>query len=327
MLVDRFGRVVRKLRISVTDQCNFRCVYCMPAGPVDWLPRSALLTFEEMARVARICVAMGVDKIRLTGGEPLARRDLERLVALLAAIPGLRSLSMTTNAYFLPAKATALRAAGLQSLNISLDTLRRERFAELTRRDYFPRVMEGIEAARQAGFHPIKINAVVVRGVNDDEIPDFGRWAAETGFVVRFIEFMPLDGDRRWTRERVVTADEILARLQELGPVEAVDNDPSDPAREYRLGNGAVIGIIPTVSRPFCRHCDRIRLTADGRLRNCLFALREHERDLRALLRQGADDEEVAQAIAEAVWVKWEGHLINRPGFRRPERAMYAIGG
>ena len=325
MLVDRFGRVVRKLRISVTDQCNFRCIYCMPAGPIDWLPRSELLTFEEIARVARICVGMGVEKIRLTGGEPLARREVERLVALLAAIPALQSLSMTTNGYFLPQKAKALRAAGLQSLNISLDTLRPERFLTLTRRDYFGRVMEGIEAAREAGFSPIKVNAVVIRGINDDEIPDFARWAAQTGFIVRFIEFMPLDGDRLWSRERVVTADEILRRLQELGPVEPLGNDPSEPAREYRLTNGAVIGIIPTVSRPFCRFCDRIRLTADGRLRNCLFALQEH--DLKGLLRGGASDEAIARAIEDAVWAKWEGHLIDRPEFQRPERAMYAIGG
>lgn len=323
--MDRFGRVVRKLRISVTDQCNFRCVYCMPAGPVQWLPRDELLTFEEIARVARLCVAMGVEKIRLTGGEPLARRQVERLVEMLAAIPGLRSLSMTSNGYFLPHKARALKEAGLQSVNISLDTLRPERFAAITRRDYFHRVWAGIEAAREAGFSPIKVNAVVMRGINDDEILDFALWAGRCGVVVRFIEFMPLDGDERWSRERVVEADEILARLAPLGPVEPLHNDPSDPAREYRLANGAVIGIIPTVSRPFCRFCDRIRLTADGKIRNCLFALEEP--DLRPLLRGGAGDDEVAEFIRQAVWVKWEGHLINRPDFRRPARAMYAIGG
>ncbi len=297
----------------------------MPAGEVDWLPRDELLTFEEHARVARICVQMGVEKIRLTGGEPLARRDLERLVAMLAAIPNLRGLSMTTNGYYLPQKARLLREAGLRSVNISLDSLRRDRFAELTRRDYFDRVLAGIEAAAQAGFSPIKINCVVMRGINDDEIVEFARWGARTGFVVRFIEFMPLDGDRRWSRERVVSSDEILQRLQELGPIEPLHNDPSDPAREYRLANGAVVGIIPTVSQPFCQHCDRIRLTAEGKIRNCLFAHREF--DVKELVRGGASDEAIAEAIARAVWAKWEGHLINQPGFVQPSRVMYAIGG
>lgn len=329
-LIDQFGRTVRKLRISVTDRCNFRCVYCMPAGQIEWLPRAELLTYEEIARLARIMVGMGVEKVRLTGGEPLARRDLDRLVALLARIEGLRSISMTTNGYWLPQMARRLREAGLGSVNISLDTLRRERFVELTRRDYFSRVLEGIEAAREAGLGPIKINAVLMRGINDDEVGDFARWAAEMGFEVRFIEFMPLDGDRRWNRDRVVTAGEILERLQQqLGPVEPLNNDACDPARLYRVRTGsgreATVGIIPTVSGPFCQHCDRIRLTADGHVRNCLFAV--EEQDLKPLLRGGADDRTLAGAIAKAVWVKWKGHLINLPGFERPQRAMYAIGG
>ncbi|WP_324716646.1 GTP 3',8-cyclase MoaA [Carboxydochorda subterranea] len=327
-LVDRFGRTIRKLRISVTDRCNFRCVYCMPAGPIAWLPRHQLLTYEEITRLTGIMVGMGVEKVRLTGGEPLARRDIPRLVRLLSGIEGLHSISMTTNGYFLPPLAQELRQAGLTSVNISLDTLRRDRFLKITGRDYFDRVMEGIEAADAAGL-PVKINAVVMRDFNDDEIGDFSRWAAETGHAVRFIEFMPLDGDQRWDRSRVVTAEEILARLADVGSVEPVHNDPSEPARLYRVGlpgaRPAVIGIIPTVSQPFCRHCDRIRLTAEGRIRNCLFAVEEH--DLRTLLRSGADDATLAEAIAQAVWIKWEGHLINRPEFRRPAKAMYAIGG
>ncbi|MDI3297988.1 MAG: GTP 3',8-cyclase MoaA [Bacillota bacterium] len=322
-LVDRFGRVVRKLRISVTDRCNFRCQYCMPSENVRWLPRSEILTFEEIARLARVAVGLGVQRVRLTGGEPLARPEMEVLVEQLAAIEGLRDLSMTTNGYFLPEKAEALRRAGLGSLNISLDSLRRDRFAELTRRDTFERVLEGIRAALAAGF-PVKINTVLMRGINEDEVTDFIEWGRQMGVRVRFIEFMPLDGDRRWSRERVVTADEILAEAAKLGPVESVEADPHQPARAYRVA-GVEFGIIASVSRPFCHQCDRIRLTADGKIRNCLFAL--EETDLRGPLRSGADDEALAAVMRGAVWSKWEGHLINRQDFRQPERAMYAIGG
>lgn len=300
----------------------------MPAGPIEWLPQRELLSYEEIARVTRILVRMGVEKVRLTGGEPMARRDIDRLVALLHGIEGLHSIGMTTNGYYLEGRAETLRRSGLSSLNVSLDSLRRERFFELTRRDHFGRVMAGIEAARAAGF-PIRINAVVMRGKNDDEVPDFAAWASEKGYTVRFIEFMPLDSDKIWNRSLVVTADEMLERLRQIGEVEPAGNDPSDPARQYRVrlapGKEATIGIIPSVSRPFCRHCDRIRLTAEGRIRNCLFAHEEH--DLKAMLRGGASDEAIAEAVRRAVWAKWEGHLIDRPGFRRPERPMYAIGG
>ncbi|MDI3316978.1 MAG: GTP 3',8-cyclase MoaA [Bacillota bacterium] len=322
-LVDRFGRVVRKMRISVTDRCNFRCQYCMPSENVRWLPRGEILSFEEITRVTRVAVGLGVRRVRLTGGEPLARPELEVLVGQLAAIEGLQDLSMTTNGYFLPEKAEALRAAGLKSVNISLDSLRRERFAELTRRDSLERVLEGIRAARAAGF-PVKINTVLMRGVNEDEVADLIAWSGENGVLLRFIEFMPLDGDRQWSRERVVTAGEILAQAAKLGPVEAVEADPHQPARLYRAA-GVVFGIIASVSQPFCRQCDRIRLTADGKIRNCLFALAEA--DLRGPLRAGADDQQLAAVMRDAVWSKWEGHLINQTGFRPPERAMYAIGG
>lgn len=322
--VDAFGRIVRKLRISVTDRCNLRCVYCMPEDAA-WLPKEEILTFEEIERVARVCVAYGVRKIRLTGGEPLARRGLEKLIERLAGIDGLQSLAMTTNAYYLRGRADALRQAGLQSLNISLDTLRPDRFALLARRGGFESVMDGIEAALEAGF-PVKINMVVMKGFNDDEVPDFLRWGRRRGVVVRFIEFMPLDGDRIWNADLVATAEEILQAARKVADFEEAGGDGRDPARLYRYADGGgEFGIIASVSRPFCGACDRIRLTADGKIRNCLFANRET--DLKPILRGGADDKELAGAIAADVAVKWAGHLINRPGFVQPERAMHAIGG
>lgn len=323
-LVDSFGRAVRKLRISVTDRCNFRCVYCMPEGDIPWIPKDEILTYEEMARVAAVAARFGVDSIRLTGGEPLVRRDLPDLVRLLKEIPGVRRIGMTTNAYYLPDLAEALKEAGLGSLNISLDTLDREKFFRMTRRDYFHQVMAGIEAAQAAGF-PIKINAVVMRGYNDDEIPAFLRWSRERGLQVRFIEFMPLNGDGHWSLDLVVPVDELLEKARQVAPFRPKNNDPSAPAREFVFEDGGEFGIIPTISRPFCGHCDRIRLTADGKIRNCLFAVDEF--DLRSLLRGGATDEELAEALRDAVWAKWEGHTIHEARFIKPERAMYAIGG
>lgn len=324
-LVDRFGRVVRKLRISVTDRCNFRCVYCMPPGEISWLPKDEILTFEEIHRVAAVAARMGVTKVRLTGGEPLARRGVPRLVAMLVQIPGVEKVSMTTNAYYLPEVAWELKQAGLKGLNISLDTLDRRKFIEITRRDYLDKVLEGIEAAEEAGLGPIKINTVVMRGYNDDEIPRFLEWGRQTGRQVRFIEFMPLNGDGPWSRERVVPADEVLQRAAEVAPFRPKGNDPSDPAREFVFEDGGEFGVIATVSRPFCRQCDRIRLTADGKIRNCLFALHEH--DVRELLRSGADDEALAARLRESVWAKWEGHTIHHADFVKPQRAMHAIGG
>ncbi|EKP95701.1 GTP 3',8-cyclase MoaA [Thermaerobacter subterraneus] len=327
-LVDRFGRVVRKLRISLTDRCNFRCVYCMPEGDIPWIPTTEILTFAEIERVVRIVAGMGVEKIRLTGGEPLLRPGVEELVARLVRVPGIRSVSMTTNGFFLREKAGALKAAGLAGVNVSLDSLDRDRFRQLTRRDELDRVLDGIAAAAAAGLEPIKINAVVMRGFNDGEIETFLRWVREQPIqlTLRFIEFMPLDGSNVWTRDLVYTAAEILQQAQRIAPVVPLHNDPADPARLYRFADGrGTFGIIASVSQPFCASCDRIRLTADGKIRNCLFAVEEF--DLRELLRGGADDEAVAAAIRRAVWAKWAGHLINQKGFVKPQRAMYAIGG
>lgn len=323
-LLDSFGRAVRRMRISVTDRCNFRCVYCMPDGDIPWLPKEDILTYEEMCRVARVVVPMGVDRFRLTGGEPLVRRDVPDLVRMLRDVPGVRKIGMTTNAYYLPEMAEELKAAGLPSVNISLDTLDREKFQRMTRRDYLHRVLAGIEAAEAAGMS-IKINAVIMRGYNDDEIPAFLQWGRERGLQVRFIEFMPLNGDGPWSRDLVVPVDELLARARQVGSFSPKGNDPSDPAREYVFADGGEFGIIPTISRPFCGQCDRIRLTADGKIRNCLFAVEEF--DLRRLLREGAGDEALAAAIRDAVWAKWEGHMVNEARFLKPERAMYAIGG
>ncbi|HEY8394543.1 MAG TPA: GTP 3',8-cyclase MoaA [Thermaerobacter sp.] len=327
-LVDQFGRVVRKLRISLTDRCNFRCLYCMPDGDIPWIPDPEILTPDEIERVVRICARMGVEKIRLTGGEPLLRPGVEDIVARIRRVPGVRAVSMTTNGFLLDKKAAALKAAGLQGVNVSLDSLDRDRFRQLTRRDELERVLAGIRAAAEAGLEPIKINAVIMRGINDGEIPTFLRWVREQpiALTVRFIEFMPLDGANVWTRDLVYTAEEMLEQARRIGPVEPLNNDPSDPARLYRFADGkGTFGIIASVSQPFCQSCDRIRLTADGKIRNCLFAVEEF--DLREMLRGGASDAEIEQAIRRAVWVKWRGHLINQEGFVKPQRAMYAIGG
>ncbi|HEY8415042.1 MAG TPA: GTP 3',8-cyclase MoaA [Thermaerobacter sp.] len=327
-LVDQFGRVVRKLRVSLTDRCNFRCLYCMPDGDIPWIPNEEILTVDEIERVVRICARMGVEKIRLTGGEPLLRPGVEEIVERIRRVPGIRTVSMTTNGFLLEQKAAVLKAAGLQGINVSLDSLDRDRFRQLTRRDELERVLAGIHAAARAGLEPIKVNAVVMRGINDEEIETFLRWAREqpVELTIRFIEFMPLDGSNVWTRELVYTADEILEQARRVAPVEEVHNDPSDPARLYRFADGrGTFGIIASVSRPFCHACDRIRLTADGKIRNCLFAVEEY--DLREMLRGGATDGDIEQAIRRAVWVKWRGHLINQQGFVKPQRAMYAIGG
>ena len=323
-LVDGFGRVHRDLRISVTDRCNFRCTYCMPAEGLEWVPREDLLTFEEIARVARIMVRRyGVDGIRLTGGEPTVRARLPVLVGMLSELDV--DLAMTTNGVSLPLLAGDLRQAGLGRVNISCDSLRADRFAELARRDELPRVLEGIDAAIDAGFSPVKVNCVVMRGVNDDEIADFVDFGRRKGVEVRFIEFMPLDADGIWSNDTVVGVDEILARVSAASPVVPVERT-SAPAVRYRFADGrGSVGIVASVSDSFCSTCDRVRLTADGQFRNCLFAV--EETDLRALLRSGADDEEVAAAIAGSVASKWAGHQINRVHFIRPRRSMSQIGG
>ena len=323
-LVDSFGRIHRDLRISVTDRCNFRCTYCMPAEGLEWVPRDDLLTFEEITRLARIMVERyGVNGIRLTGGEPTVRANLPVLVKMLADLD--TDLALTTNGVALPLLAGKLRDAGLRRVNVSCDSLRADRFAELTRRDGLTRVLEGIDAALAAGFDPVKVNCVIMRGVNDDEIADFVAFGRHKGVEVRFIEFMPLDADGIWTNDLVVGVDQILARVNEASPVEPVERT-SAPATRYRFADGVgAVGIVASVSDSFCSTCDRVRLTADGQFRNCLFAVTET--DVRALLRSGAGDDEVAAALEGSVAAKWAGHQINRVNFIRPRRSMSQIGG
>ena len=323
-LVDTFGRVHRDLRISVTDRCNFRCTYCMPEEGMQWLPKNDILSFEEIERIARVMVEhFGIDSIRLTGGEPTVRAHLPILVEKLAALPV--DLALTTNGATLRASAHDLKHAGLQRINISLDTFRPDRFREITRRDELDRVLDGIDAAIEAQLDPIKINAVVMRGVNDDELIDFATFGRDKGVEIRFIEFMPLEAGEWWTHDSVVPFDEIVARIDEVFPCDPVAQGHEPAARfRYRDGRGA-FGVIASVTKAFCDTCDRVRLTADGKFRNCLFALEEH--DLRRTLRDGATDDELARIIEQAVHAKWAGHQINNVHFIRPKRSMSQIGG
>jgi cyclic pyranopterin phosphate synthase len=329
-LVDSYGRVHRDLRISVTDRCNFRCTYCMPAEGMDWLPRSEVLTFEEIARISRVCVErFGVDSIRLTGGEPTVRAHLPILVGKLGA---LRTgdgrpvdLSLTTNGATLRSVADALVSAGLARVNVSLDTLRPDRFVSLTRRDELDHVLEGIDAAIEAGLEPVKVNVVVMRGANDDEIVDLATFGRERGVTVRFIEWMPLDAGEQWRTDAVVSQAEIVAAIDAVYPIEAVARG-HQPAERFAYRDGAgEVGVIPSVTRPFCESCDRIRLTAEGQLRSCLFAV--DEVDLRTLVRGGASDGELAEAVQRCVAGKWAGHMIGQVTFVRPRRSMSQIGG
>jgi cyclic pyranopterin phosphate synthase len=326
-LRDGHGRLIGDLRVSVTDRCNFRCQYCMPAEGLPWLERSEVLTFEEIARVVGLLAAMGVHDVRLTGGEPLVRRDFPRLVSLLKGVEDLRDLSVTTNGFLLERDAEALVSAGVNRFNVSIDSLQRDRFFELTRRDALPQVLRGLE--RLASFpeaHPIKINAVAIRGFTEEEVIPFAELARHSSYEVRFIEFMPLDGDHAWTSDQVLTGDEIRAAIDAVHPLEPEPREPSATARVYRFADGhGKIGFINPVSEPFCSDCNRIRLTADGRLRTCLFSL--NETDLRAPLRAGADDRELEQIVRRAVWRKELKHHIGEPGFIQPARTMSAIGG
>jgi GTP 3',8-cyclase len=337
-LVDPFGRTVRDLRIAVTDRCNFRCTYCMPEEGMQWLPREEILTFEELERLARLCVErFGVDGIRLTGGEPTVRAHLPVLVEKLSHLrvpPDVDSayagrkpdLSMTTNGASFRLLAHELRAAGLDRVNVSLDTLDRERFVEMTRRDELHRVLDGITAAKEAGFSPVKVNAVVQRGVNDDEIVALAEFGRRERVQVRFIEFMPLDATGDWKAGAVVSQDEIVSTIAAVHPLEPVPSRGSAPADRWRyLDGGGEVGVIPSVTRPFCGDCDRVRLTAEGQFRTCLFATREF--DLRALLRGDATDDELAAEIVRAVGTKWAGHRIGQVSFIRPARSMSQIGG
>ncbi|GAA1944110.1 GTP 3',8-cyclase MoaA [Kitasatospora viridis] len=329
-LTDRFGRVHTDLRVSLTDRCNLRCTYCMPAEGLNWLPRAEVLTDDEIVRLVRIAVRrLGITSVRLTGGEPLLRRGLPELVGRLAALGP--ELSLTTNGIGLARTAVALREAGLRRVNVSLDTLRRDRYQELTRRDRIDDVFAGLAAARAAGLEPVKVNAVPVRGVNEDEVVDLVEFCAAHGYRMRFIESMPLDAQGAWDRSAMITADELLAVLGarwELVPLEPAPapGGGRPPAEEFRIaGTSTVIGVIASVTRPFCGTCDRVRLTADGQLRNCLFATEES--DLRALLRSGADDDAIETAWRRTIDRKGPGHEIGSAGFTRPERPMSAIGG
>lgn len=327
-LLDTFGRIHDNLRISVTDRCNVRCFYCMPEDGVKYMPHAEILSFEEIERFVRVAVSMGVTKLRVTGGEPLVRRDLPVLIRMLAGIPEIRDLALTTNGVLLARHAEALYQAGLRRLNVHLDTLDRERFLRITRRDDLEKVLEGLDVARRLGFSPIKINAVAVKNLVEQDIVPLARFGREHGMEVRFIEFMPLDAQGLWSRENVLTASEIIGILsREVAPlVEIPDRDPRAPATEYQFADGVGrVGFIASVSRPFCLNCNRIRLTSDGKLRYCLFAI--EETDVKSLLRSGAPDQEIAATIRATVHKKWIGHEINTSRFVAPPRPMYAIGG
>ena len=326
-LADTYGRIANNLRISVTDRCNFRCTYCMPEEGMQWLKRDMLLSFEEIARLTRVAAGLGVTKIRLTGGEPLMRSEIWKLVRMIREVEGIRDIALTTNGFFLKSQARLLKDAGLDRINVSLDSLEQATFAAMVRRDYFRETWEGIEEALRCGLAPVKLNVVLKRGVNDGEIENFARLARSRPAVVRFIEFMPIGLGDGWTIESVVPAAEVIARVNAVAPLVAVTDGRSNaPAERYRFADGAgEIGVISSVTHPFCGDCNRVRITSDGKFRTCLFSLAET--DLRALLRGGADDARIAETIATAVRAKEEGHLINRPGFVRPERTMSSIGG
>jgi GTP 3',8-cyclase len=325
-LDDAFGRAATDLRVSLTDRCNFRCTYCMPAEGLPWLPREEVLRAEELERLVRLLVGLGIREVKLTGGEPTVRPDVVAVVRRLRAAAPEVELSMTTNGYLLDRLAAPLREAGLGRITVSCDSLLRHRFAEMTRRDALDRVLGGIRAALDAGLGPVKINCVVMGGTNDDEAVSFARLARETGVEVRFIEYMPLDAEQRWERDKVVPSADLRGRIQKAFPL-APANGRSQPAAMFRFADGAPggVGFISSVTEPFCDTCNRIRITADGGFRSCLFAL--SETDLRTPMRAGASDQELAILIRDAVRSKWAGHRINHPDFVRPDRSMSMIGG
>ena len=326
-LVDGHGRPIGDVRISVTDRCNFRCQYCMPAEGLPWLQRDALLSYEEITRLVRLLASMGVHDVRLTGGEPLVRRELWRLVEQLAAIEDVHDLSLTTNGYLLTRQVDDLVRAGLRRLNVSLDALAPDRFFQLTRRDSLAQVLEGLDAAQQhPELRPIKVNVVALRDFTEHEVLRFAEFARQNPYEVRFIEFMPLDADHAWTRDKVLPNAEIVAMIDAVYPLEPVGRERHGTARRYRFadGNGSM-GFISPVSEPFCGDCNRIRLTAEGELRTCLFSLTET--DLRGPLRAGATDAELEEIVRDAVWRKELKHHVNDPGFVQPARTMSRIGG
>ena len=325
-LVDRYGRVHDDLRISVTDRCNLRCVYCMPDEGMTFLPRSQLLTYEEIARVASVAHGLGVTSIRLTGGEPLVRKDLTSLVSMLSSI-GFEDLALTTNGMQLAKMASDLVAAGLKRVNVSCDSLRADRFESIRRRGDLATVLGSMDAAEAAGLLPLKVNVVLLRGRNEDEVLDFAAFARETGRIVRFIEFMPLDAQGQWDRSSLVAGQEVFERISEVWPLKAIAvPGDSAPAERFHFVDGrGEIGLVSSVTQPFCANCNRLRLTADGSFRNCLFS--DDERSVRDVLRDGRADGEIARLLREAVWAKFPGHAINEPGFLRPARSMSMIGG
>ncbi|GAC1654968.1 MAG: GTP 3',8-cyclase MoaA [Candidatus Dormibacteraceae bacterium] len=328
VLRDSYGRIADDLRISVTDRCNFRCIYCMPAEGLKWLAREDVLRFEEIHRLARLFVQRyGVRTIRITGGEPLVRIRVEELVAMINDLDPTLDITMTTNGVLLAGKADKLAAAGLKRVNVSLDTLSIDRFKDIARVDAFRKVMEGLAAAEAAGLRPIKLNVVVMRGHNDDEVLDFARLAREKGYDVRFIEFMPLDADGIWKEDLVVPSQSIQERIEDLFPLILQEDDRPAPSHSYRFADGAPggVGFISSVSQAFCTNCNRIRLTAEGGLRTCLFS--QHETGLRDLMRGGASDDHLARVIEAAVWKKEEGHEIGQAGFIKPAKSMSQIGG
>jgi len=325
-LHDKFGRQITDLRISITDRCNFRCVYCRSADPENYRDHGEILSWPELDRLARIFLSLGIRKIRITGGEPLVREGVEEFIGRLHTL-GVEDLSMTTNGHLLAERCAGLIAAGLRRINISLDSLDPAKFERITRTKSFSTVMQSIAAAQNSRLAPAKVNAVLVRGINDDEVEAFASYAREAGVIMRFIEFMPLDADRHWTRGLVVPAAEVHQRIHARWPLEQIPHERSETARKYRFADGALgeIGLIAPVTQPFCGHCSRIRLTADGKLRTCLFSKDDH--DLRAMLREGASDDDLVTYISSIVMEKEEGHRINEPGFIQPSRTMVFIGG
>ena len=327
MLTDSYGRQIHDLRISVTDRCNFRCYYCKSADPIAYHGSDAV-SLDDFARLARVFAGLGISKVRVTGGEPLLRHGIERFVEHLSATPGIEDRAVTTNGWMLADKARALAAAGLNRVNISMDSVDREKFRRITATDGYARVLAGIEAAQAAGLHPVKVNVVLVRGFNDDEIVGFARFARERDVILRFIEFMPLDADRHWTREMVVPAAEVVEKIGAVYPLVSIGRDaPYSTARRYRFADGGPgeIGVVAPVTLPFCGMCSRVRVTSDGKIRTCLFSLLDH--DVKPLLSNGAADGDIADFIRRVTLLKEERHHINDPDFVKPQRTMVFIGG
>jgi cyclic pyranopterin phosphate synthase len=326
-LVDTYGRIGDDLRVSVTDRCNFRCTFCMPAEGLPWLPKTEILTFEEITRLVRLFLSLGVRSLKVTGGEPTARAELPKLVRMLRDLDPDVDISMTTNGLLLDRLARPLAEAGLDRVTVSLHSLLPHRFEEMTRRDALDKVTEGLRAAEEAGLTPIKLNCVVIAGTNEGEVVDFARFVRDNGHEVRFIEYMPLDAEQRWERAKVVPSAQILEAIDRVFPLIPEDGEGVEPASTYRFADGApgAVGVIASVTEPFCETCNRLRLTAEGQLRACLFAM--YETDLRGPLREGATDQELEALIRRNVWAKWEGHKINHPDFERPTRSMSMIGG